>query len=457
MGPNTRDINSWLHAGGIVVAASDRAARALSSLYTGKQISRSLTALAPPNVGDWGAFVLREWEKRTCDYRLVLNRAQEETLWTRIIEKSGHTEGWLEGPRRRLANLAMEAHELLCAYAPRYLKTRARSAWMQDAGALSEWLIAFDEVCLDEGLLSASRLPLELLEMIRGEEESRPPLMLAGFDRLLPVQRSVFDAWGEWHEVELGDAADDVVSFEAQDGPTELSACARWCCRQLNANPDARLLVVTQDTSSRRGEIERAFLKHGASAKNRHFEFSLGVPLGRIPLARASLLLLQWLDGAQAENDIDWLLANGAGNTREESAALQTYMRILRRSGLERTRWTLEAFLRQPVKDGVIPKAWAVRMTDAQQRLRMKRQSARTFLDWAALIPQLLEQMGQTRAQQWTSAEFQAAQRWQYAVDLCASLGFDGRRKFHGRSFYRSCRARSMKYFSRRSRRMRRS
>ena len=67
----------------------------------------------------------------------------------------------LEGPRHRLAALAMEAHELLCSHAPRFLQTKARDGWQQDAAAFSGWLAAFDETCRSGNLLSPSRLPLE--------------------------------------------------------------------------------------------------------------------------------------------------------------------------------------------------------------------------------------------------------------------------------------------------------
>jgi hypothetical protein len=54
----------------------------------------------------------------------------------------------------------MEAHELLCSYAPQFLRTAARAAWQQDAAAFSGWLAAFDEACRSGNLLSPSRLPL---------------------------------------------------------------------------------------------------------------------------------------------------------------------------------------------------------------------------------------------------------------------------------------------------------
>ena len=79
-------------------------------------------------------------EQRATDARLLLNPAQEEALWVEIAGQDRSLATLLEGPRHRLAALAMEAHELLCSYAPHFLRTSARDAWQQDAAAFSGWL-----------------------------------------------------------------------------------------------------------------------------------------------------------------------------------------------------------------------------------------------------------------------------------------------------------------------------
>ena len=258
-------------------------------------------------------------------------------------------------------------------------------------------------------------------------DAGRPPLVLAGFDRLLPIQQKVFDAWGEWRSIAPGERAEAIRFYGAANEQAELSACALWCSRYLGANPSARVLVVAHDASQRRGEIERAFLKPGVGAQPLRFEFSLGVPLLDVGLARAASLLLRWLDDALEEHEVDWLLGSGTGAASpEEAAALQSVMRGLRRKGLQRTRWTLNAFVRQRAGSAALPSAWVERMARAQKRLEATPQ-AQSPLEWAGLVPQLLETMGWPGRTSPTSAEFQAISRWQQAVDSCGSLGFDGR------------------------------
>lgn len=422
------ETDALLRDGGLVVTASDRAARTIVSAYHRARRADGLAAWPAPRVLDWQRFVREAWNEQTADGRLLLNAAQEQSLWAGIVAASGHSAVLLEGPRNRLAAMAMEAHQLLCLYAPRFLSRTARSAWLQDAAAFGKWLAAFDEVCGDNNLLSMSRLPLELHPLLENDSAKRPPLLLAGFDRLLPIQRSVFDAWGAWREVQTGEPARSVQSLSAPDEQSELAACARWCSRQMAANPRARLLVITQDATQRRGEIERAFLRHAGPAGPPRFEFSLGIPLSETGPARSAHMLLRWLAGPLEENELDWLLSAGhSATSAKESAALLAYMRALRRRGLERTHWTLKAFTRQPAPVP-LPPGWVQRMVESQRRLENSTQRPQTPLDWAALIPQLLETIGWPGSRATASGDFQIANRWQQVVETCGSLGFDGRR-----------------------------
>ena len=440
------EINAWLGDGGLVVTASDRAARALATAFHRSRRAEGMSAWPAPNIQDWKTFVRAAWEERSLDGRLLLNPTQEQAIWAAIAGESQHLATLLEGPRHRLATLAMEAHGLLSTFAPRYLKDSARSTWQQDAAAFSAWLSAFDEYCRTGNLLSPSRLALELIPLLAVEPAARPPLLLAGFDRLLPVQRSLFDAWGTWREASLQPPGEPMpfsagpnlaparpMNFhEAPDAQAELTACALWCRRQLATSPHARLLVVTQDATSRRGEIERTFLKYcapEAPAAPLPFEFSLGIPLSQIALAQAALLSLRWLASPLQEQELDWLLSTGQlSASAEESLALQAFMRTLRRRSRQQLEWTLNDFLAQHSSSNPLPTAWFERIAQAQSRLDTLARRPQTPLDWASLVPKILEAAGWPGFRPLSSAEFQAAHRWQLAVETAGSLGFDGRR-----------------------------
>jgi probable DNA repair protein len=422
-------MDAWLRDGGVVVTASERAARALRAQYNRARRAEALTAWAAPQIRDWKSFAREAWSERNIDGRLLLNPMQERALWASIVERDRLPATLLEGPRQRVAALAMEAHELLASYAPKYLRAAARSGWQQDAATFSEWLAVFDERCRSSLLLSTTRLPLELTPMFDAESRARrPPLLLAGFDRILPTQRALFEAWGEWREAAAGETANGVRFYDAADTPAELAACALWCKQHIDANADARLLVIAQDAASRRGEIERAFLRHAGAGAQPLFEFSLGIPLRDAPLAKGAHLLLKWLDGSLEESEVDWLLATGQmAASVEESGALERYMRELRRRDEQRTRWTLDAFCRQRRASEFMPEAWRKHIAATQRILANLSSRPRSPLEWAELVPEFLKSAGWPGFRALSSADFQAANRWQQTVEACGSLGFDGR------------------------------
>jgi probable DNA repair protein len=433
-------IDAWLRDGGIVITASERAARSLAAAFHRARRVEGLTAWPTPDILDWQGFVRSAWDERVGESdsggRVVLSPLQEQSLWARIVAHAAPGAVQLAGAGDRLAALAMDAHHLLCEYSPQLLKENARIGWDQDAGAFSGWLTAFNELCRDGKLVSAARLPLELCAELEAGTTQRPPLLLAGFDRILPMQQKLFAAWGAGdrvREVPLGATAEQVEFHFAADPSAELAACALWSKARLAAQPSARLLVITQDARQRRGEIERGFLRFlGANETStdaaRLLEFSLGVPLGQVALARGAQLLFRWLSDAIAENELDWLLSTDQiAASSDESRALSACMRALRRRGLQRPHWTLAEFLRQrPCAE--LPPEWVARMTQARQRLQEFARRPQTPLAWAEFSTKLLEMAGWPGARPLTSAEFQALRRWQQTVDACASLGFDGRR-----------------------------
>ena len=260
--------------------------------------------------------------------------------------------------------------------------------------------------------------------------QPRPPLLLAGFDRFLPTQRRLFDAWGEWREASLAEQASEVHYFHAADTQAELAACALWCKRELAANPKANLLVITQNLAERRGEIERAFLNFAATGASAapNFEFSLGVPLSQVPLARGAYLLLRWLTNPIAENELDWLLSTGQiAADPQESIALQTYHARTPRPW-PRAPTVAPQRIPRPPSNAKLPPAWVTRINAAQSRLAASAARPQSPLDWAELVPQLLESAGWPGARPLSSIEHQSRNRLQQTIESCASLGYDGRR-----------------------------
>jgi len=412
----------------MVVTASDRAARALLTAYHHRRRSEGLLAWPTPAILDWTSFVGNSLRETGGENRFLLNPAQENAIWSEIIGRERNLATLFDSSRDRLAHMAARAQELLSSYAPRYLAESARTGWDGDAAAFSRWLTAFDATCRREGVLSPARAALELTQRLRQNSANRPSLLVAGFDRILPVQRELFDQWGMWRELPLSKPATEVRFYEAPDQQAELAACAGWCSTRLAADLGAHLLVIAQDVAGRRGEIERAFLRQSQGGNPLRIEFSLGVPLVQVTLIRVALSVLGWLNSATLEHEVDWLFSTGlCAPDPAETLALQAYMRALRQRGLARPEWTLDAFIAQSISEKP-PAAWVGRMQEAHRRFTASRPRQQTPLEWSNLVPQILGTIGLPGNRALTSSEFQAWRRWQQALDTSASLGFDGRR-----------------------------
>lgn len=425
MGANlVAEIDAWVRAGGMVLAASDRARRASLAAFHRARQAAGLTAWTAPPIFDWNNFARTQWEQRAADLPaqdlpLVLNDAQERALWEQAIAAHHPRSAVLRPPLRRLAAMASDAHGLLCAHAPRLLDERQRRDWQQDQGAFSQWLTTFHQSCRTVSAIGAARLAVELPRLLAADSHARPPLLLIGFDRLSATQQSVLNTWGAWQHAEPAAPATHIVSYTAADADSELTACALWCAAQIAAHPEARILVLTQDAALRRGAIERAFLAHAQAP----FEFSLGVPVAAIPVVRAAQLMLRWFSEPLQEQELDWLFSvPRAVRNIEETTALQNAMRSLRRSNLQRPQWSLSAFLRT----ARVPDAWRQRMQQAQSRIGAFYGPA-SPLDLAPLATQVLESIGWPGDSALASAEYQAVDAFHQALDNCASLAFDNR------------------------------
>ena len=444
-------VESWLAKGGTVLAANERAARTLTAAFHAARLAEGRKAWPTPSIFTWDSWVRERWLQRDSKHqdasysagRMLLNPLQEQSIWSKVIAKSRVGEDLLH--RSRLAASAQQAYKLLCGYAPTAFKLAARAGWSGDAAVFNEWLEAFESYCRREGLVSGSRLALECTEYLREhpvsslfEAAERSQVRLVGFDRLLKTQEALLNAWGNWEMDSAAEVAKAAHFLSATDSAAELTACVNWIRGRLKTDPSARLMVVTTGLQQRRGELERAMLEVSASQApgepELRFEFSLGVALSGVSLARSAVLLLRWLHEPLSEPEVDWLLGCGhcvAG--ADEEMALATAMRRLRRRGKERPAWALEDFVgaaaggyadARPETKTVALAAWSRRMLAARDKLRTM-QRRRTPLEWVEAAAGLLEMAPWPGFRPLSSVSFQARERWESVLEQCGSLGFD--------------------------------
>jgi probable DNA repair protein len=339
-----------------------------------------------------------------------------------------------------VAELAQQAYALLCTYRALDFLSGERAAG-PDVESFREWARAFKRLCSREEWLSRSELPLVLGEAVLANQvEATTPLLLTGFDRITPAQQSLLDVFLQKGQVEVT-AAPQLSTLEtpqlvkAVDKRDEISICALWA-RQALASAH-RIAIVVPNVSSVRPQIESVFrqllapqaIAIGERDVPLPFEFSLGVPLENVPMARAALLLLRWMHDPLPQEQLSWLMLSGfLCEHQDEVLPIAAFDAKLRSQFMRQPDQDLDTFL-QLLSTG---SKEAVPLGALLHRLRVARKilpqdTAINFSEWVTVAERILAAAHWPGAHSMHSEDFQVESRWSQLLDSVAALAFDGR------------------------------
>ena len=435
-------IAAAIDAGDTVIASSARAARALRRSHGEVQRKQGFEAWQSADILDWDSWLHRLWQKQLRsghETRLLLTTLQEEQLWVQLVKPS------IEGRRlisvAGVAELAQQAYALLCAYGALNFLHGDRLGG-PDVESFREWARGFERTCRKEEWLSRGMLPLVLQEaVIAGKVEATARLVLTGFDRITPAQQQLIEAFRErGHDVQIVEAsevsaAETTLLVEAVDKRDEVVTCALWVQHELAtaaaAGSTARIAVVVPSVSGVRPEIERIFrqvLAPQAVAIGKQdaplpFEFSLGVPLADVPMARSALLLLRWMNGALQQDQVSWLLLSGFLHEQQDDLLPVAEFDVkFRRQSMRQPEQDLETFLQS-----ANPPDKLRRSLQAGRRL-LPQNGSLNFAQWVDVAERILDAVHWPGAHPLQSEDFQVQARWAQLLDSVAALAFDGRK-----------------------------
>jgi ATP-dependent helicase/nuclease subunit B len=426
-----------IQTGDTVIASSARAARALRRMHAEAQRNQGLEAWRSADILDWDSWLGRLWHKKLragAETRLLLTPLQEQQVWVRLVKPAIEGRRLISVPG--VAELAQQAYALLCAYrALDFLLGERYSG--PDVESFREWARGFERDCGNEGWLSRGMLPLVLRDAVRtGQLEVTRKLLLIGFDRITPAQQHLIEAFREHgHEVEI-DQAPDVPATRASllvkavDKRDEIATCALWVRRELVAQGQtARIAVVVPGVSNVRAEIERIFrqvlapeaVAIGTRSLPLPYEFSLGLPLADVPMARSALLLLHWMNQPLAQDQISWLLLSGfVCEQQDELSAIAEFDVKVSRRAMRQPEQDLDTFLQSAPPD-------KLRSRLRHGRRLLPQNDSLNFAQWIHVAEQILDVVHWPGAHVLESEDFQVQARWLHLLDGVAALAFDGR------------------------------
>ena len=317
---------------GVFLLPNARAARELRARFDGWKRAAGEQAWEPPAVLSWGQWTASLWSDLVvagAETRLLLNAAQEQSLWREIVAEDAANAG---GSVESLAEMAAAGFALAAAYEA---ISRLRGfAATHDSRVFAGWAEAFLRRCGTKGYLPAALLEEALRAHADNAVLSLPAAMqLVGVGERTPSQESFLAAIRErgCTVVERELEAEDFgvrASVVAANEREELELAAGWVRRIVAAQPDARVAMLVPGLGEERAELEDVLREVlapelqavGSDLSSAPWEISGGAALGSVAMIADALALARWVDGTAAgaarERAAVIALPGGCGGSR---------------------------------------------------------------------------------------------------------------------------------------------
>jgi ATP-dependent helicase/nuclease subunit B len=445
-----------LDQGALLLLPNARAARYLRASFDARQRARALSAWEPPQVLTWQQWANSLWSELVIsgtEGRLLLNAAQEHSLWRQIIDED--TSNPSIGSVDSMADLAQSAWELASDYeATQKLRAFAAS---HDTRVFSAWAETFARQCADRDYVSAGQLNNALLEHVRRSDVAAPAsLDLVGFATILPSQKALL---GELRErgtivrektlTAPGDTRPFVAAAISQTERDERLLAARWIREFLithrNADPAARVAMLVPDLAEERAQLECIFREvlapelHSIDAElsSTPWEFSVGVPLSSMAMIVDALELVRWTQGALPLERVSALLLSpyfGKDGTDPgvRDAAARFDVSRLRNQLLLRPEIDISDVLELSKRGSNSREGESTDtpwLRDVHERLKENAHSKKPhgFAESMESVRGVLLAANWPGNRALTATEFEATQAWEGSLDLVSTLDFGGR------------------------------
>jgi len=403
-----------LENGATVITASRRLARVLTQEFHGLETARGQGVWNRPDILPLEAFLDRAWRDwlwrgESSDAPVLLNAAQEQALWERIIRASPLGESLLQIPET--ARQAAQTWQLVVAYR---LTVDGSFEASDDTAAFADWSREFRRLCHAGGWLERARLSDFLRQKIASGEAQKPSeVYVAGFDEMTPQQAELFEALGEWRALEIRDHSSAPERRKLRDSADEIRSAAAWARNLLELDAKTQIgVIVVPDLTRSRSVVERIFRQALDSAVH----LSVGPPLGDYPVIRAAVLMLEFAQGALPLSRAGMLLRSPflGGAETEWSGRAQLDAKLRKRS-----LWDIDIpGLRDSA--GNCPRLQHV-LRRVEKRLRnLPREQPPSV--WSSDIAALLDAFGWPGDRTPSSTEFQTLEAWRGLLATLASL-----------------------------------
>ena len=444
-------LSSALGDGATIVTATRHLSRALIRQYDRKKKQEGMTAWESADILPWDAWINRCWlaiEPTISKPPVVLSDSQLESIWVKLIERDIDRHAADAAPLWSTGASARAAIRTLTLVRQWNIDIRQISvSTHDDHRCFVRWLRTFESLCKKENWIEFPNLANLLIAHIDKVNIAR--IVLVGFDRVLPLQRTLTHAIDQAGvEVTIlapEGLADPVRTYaEFEDDLSQWMSAGQWTRKKLEAEPSCRIAVVAPDLAKSRDNIEYALrqtlcprdIVDIGDRASLPFHISLGTSLASQQIIRSALNLLSALNHQSVSVDLisDLILSphvRGSAQERTERGNLDLRLRQ-KLPVLANLRQVSELLEFEQNIDGKQSCPVLTEVLEATLRLVAQFPARGTFSDWSKYFDRALAVLGWPGTVNLDSENFQAvtALREQFSrlaeLDLTAGkIGYD--------------------------------
>lgn len=415
-----------------LITGNQRLARTLRIRFGELQAGTGISVWRAPAIFSW-----HEWLHGLCDripdqdeLPVRINARHSRMLWERCLAQE------IRDPLVNIAALARQAGDTwarLCDWDVA-LEDCEASAQNEDSRLFARAARRYRSLLARKGWVDAAAMPGLLTSFVAAGRLPPPDrIALAGFDRITPRARKLFDALAEAGStvavMPLRDVAAAVSRYSFNDTTSEMRSAGAWARDQLLDDPRLRIGVVIpgleQDATNYARCIKEGFMPGWQSAGGQvesALNVSLGRRLGDYPVIAIAIRALRWLHSDLTTTEVSHLLRSPLLGVESTDARTRVEVRLRQQpSQTWSPRRLIKAIRPSDADDGGIT---------ALRRSLLRIDELRTTWPqrdgpaaWAERFDTALAALGWPGGDELDSREFQLINRWRDLLNELAQLG----------------------------------
>ena len=402
------------------------------------------------------AYTLEQWLSQVVAQTMLLGDIVSDTLPTHLLSNVSEAFLWEQAITqclakheaaelfdvRAMAKTAIEANQLMFDW--QMTEELINSYFMsQETRQFLRWRHTFQALCKQKNAIEIARLTALQIDLLVSNTFDLPSQMvLAGFDRITPLQQRLFEALNakgcavtfDNVNVLIPETQRKIKHYALTDSHAECRAAVAWARDKLAENPDVQLAILSPVLGNTRRELidllddtfhPETLLPQYAEMP-RCYDSSIGLLLTEYPIVHSALQLLRLASNKSPLNfaDVSSILQDAYWGATHELPAKAQLDAVLRQR--LNAHYSLEAL----IKTALTLQTEGVILTETTLHLQKIAQFQQQFIGHAYQLPsvwtvnftQLLEALSWANTRSLTSHEHQTQQAFFKALQALSSL-----------------------------------